>query len=158
MARAERVLTSHYIVYIHTSVQLGELWTVLNASLIQQRTPRTIYEATSENHHGFFPGPKNQLKLNLLLTGFMCLRGILVIWSTKIFKSWHSGFKVQFSLIFNFVNFSTLSIFQFFGYASMAIENHETFWPIFNYSVRGDQKMPDQCYSVFRRWFMSSNQ
>lgn len=31
-----RVLTSHYIVYIHTSVQLGELWTVLNASLIQQ--------------------------------------------------------------------------------------------------------------------------
>ena len=39
MARAERVLTSHYIVYIHTSVQLGELWTVLNASLIQKQQP-----------------------------------------------------------------------------------------------------------------------
>ena len=42
MARAERVLTSHYIVYIHTSVQLGELWTVLNASLIQQQQPALL--------------------------------------------------------------------------------------------------------------------
>ena len=42
MARA-LVLTSHYIVYIHTSVQLGELWTVLNASLIQQDRLLTVH-------------------------------------------------------------------------------------------------------------------
>ena len=44
MARA-LVLTSHYIVYIHTSVQLGELWTVLNASLIQQDRLLTVARA-----------------------------------------------------------------------------------------------------------------
>lgn len=47
MARA-LVLTSHYIVYIHTSVQLGELWTVLNASLIQQDRLLTVARARGE--------------------------------------------------------------------------------------------------------------
>ena len=52
MARAV-VLTSHYIVYIHTSVQLGELWTVLNASLIQQDRLLTVARA----HEGKFMDP-----------------------------------------------------------------------------------------------------
>ena len=53
MARA-LVLTSHYIVYIHTSVQLGELWTVLNASLIQQ-DDRLLTVARA--HEGKFMDP-----------------------------------------------------------------------------------------------------
>ena len=52
--------------------------------------PRTIYEATSESPwvslHTRGPAKKKaEAFFNLFLTGFMCLRGILVIWSTKIF-------------------------------------------------------------------------